>query len=59
MVTTKRVVTNWLEKESELPSDLYAVLGTADPEKSCLKLFSAEHCTLLQVQKKDQLRAMP
>ena len=52
------MVASWLEKEAELPSDLYAVLGTADPEKRCSKLFSAEHCTLLQAQNKDQLRAM-
>jgi len=34
------------------------VLGTADPEKRCSKIFSADHCTLLQAQNKDQLRAM-
>ena len=57
VVATKKVLASWLEKEAELPSDLYAVLGTADPEKRCSKLFSAEHCTLLQAQNKDQLRA--
>ena len=38
-MATRKVLANWLEKEAELQSDLYAVRGTAVSEKKCFKLF--------------------
>ena len=37
-MATRKVLASWLEK-AELPSDLYAMRGTAVSEKKCSKLF--------------------